>query len=504
MYNVLTDTDSYKYSHFLQYPPDTTHISSYIAARRAETVFFGLQALLLEHWSRPITHADVDEAMTLVGHGLPLNEAGFRRIVDEHNGYLPLRVEALPEGTVAPAGTPLVQVVNTDPAMPWVTSFAETALLRIWYPTSVATRSFRARQIIHQAFEMTSDAPISEELLKLHDFGARGASSEESARIGGCAHLTCFRGTDTVPALLHARRYYAERMAGYSIPAAEHSTITSWGREGETEACRNMLLQFGGPGRILAVVSDSYDLFSAVRNIWGGALKAEVQNSGGTVVIRPDSGDPAVVPVETVQLLGEIFGTTINGKGYRVLDPCVRVVQGDGIDVEMIRIILRNLAAHGYSAENIAFGMGGALLQRVDRDTFGFAMKASARRDSKGNWHDVYKDPVTDPGKRSLRGRLAVVEENGQFLTVRQEALFGRRNLLRPVWECGKLLERDSFTGIRQRIDFALAGPGRQNPGSQPAERASGSDPGHLAQGAPLLREIRYRAELCSTAHAMA
>jgi nicotinamide phosphoribosyltransferase len=243
-------------------------------------------------------------------------------------------------------------------------------------------------------------------------------------------------------------------MAGFSIPAAEHSTITAWGRDGEEAAYANMIARFGAPGAIFAVVSDSYDLYHAVDDLWGRHLRQQVIDSGATLVVRPDSGDPVTVVAKTMALLAERFGTDINGKGYRVLRN-VRIIQGDGVNPQSISAILDRIVADGFSASNIAFGMGGALLQRLDRDTLGFAYKASAV-DIAGTWHDVFKDPATDSAKRSKRGLLGLVEEDGHWETLpvdgeHFEALDGRRNALRPVWRDGRLLVDESLTQIRHR-----------------------------------------------------
>ena len=291
---------------------------------------------------------------------------------------------------------------------------------------------------------------------RLHDFGARGTTSLEQAGIGGVAHLVNFLGTDTVSALVTARKFYHEPMAGFSIPAAEHSTMTSWGEDRETEAYRNMLTQFAGPGKLVAVVSDSYDLYRAVKDIWGEELKAEVEASGGTLVVRPDSGDATRVPVDTVAMLGEIFGFLLNGKGYKVLNPAVRVIQGDGVTTETIRIILGRLEDRGWSAENIAFGMGAGLLQKVNRDTLRFAMKANARQDDDGVWHGINKNPKTDPGKASKRYRQAVVDDNGRPLAVALKDLGERENLLQPVWRDGELLVDWTLSQVRERAASGL------------------------------------------------
>jgi nicotinamide phosphoribosyltransferase len=455
---LVLNTDSYKTSHWLQYPPGTTTVFSYIEARGGSlpyTVFFGLQALLKEYFTKPVTADDVALAAEVcAAHGVPFNRDGWNHVVAAHGGRLPLRIRAVPEGTVVPVNHALVTVENTDPACYWLTSYVETALLRIWYPTTVATHSHATRRLIADALARTG----SPEGLpyKLHDFGARGVSSLESATLGGMAHLVNFMGTDTLSALLGARAYYGEPMAGHSIPAAEHSTITAWGRDGELGAYRNMLRQFGRPGALLAVVSDSYDLDAAVTRLWGGALRDEVIASGATVVIRPDSGDPTSVVLRTVQSLDAAFGSDVNAKGYRVLRH-VRVIQGDGITRESIASILAALAGAGYSADNVAFGQGGALLQQVNRDTLGFAMKASAA-EVDGQWRDVFKAPVTDPAKRSKAGRLTLMRRGDAFATVRvdspgyQQALVdGATEVLRTVYQDGRLLVDDSFAAIRAR-----------------------------------------------------
>ncbi len=456
--NLLLNTDSYKASHWLQYPPGTDATFFYVESRGGmhdRTVFFGLQSILKDALARPVTHADIDEARDLfAAHGEPFNEAGWRDIVERLGGHLPVRIRAVPEGTVVPTHQALMTIESTDPQAYWVPSYLETLLLRVWYPLTVATISWHAKQTLREFLELTSDDPESQLPFKLHDFGARGVSSLQSAALGGAAHLVNFLGTDTVSALCLARAHYHEPMAGYSIPAAEHSTITSWGREREVDAYRNMLRQFGKPGAIVAVVSDSYDIYHAIREHWGSTLREEVIASGATLVIRPDSGDPVEVVADSLVLLDEAFGHTINSKGYRVLNH-VRVIQGDGINPDTIRAILQRITGAGYAADNVAFGMGGALLQRLDRDTQKFALKCSAARVN-GEWIDVYKDPVTDSDKQSKRGRLQLVRnlEDGRLNTVpfTDGALpGGTEDAMVTVWENGQLRADEAFATIRTR-----------------------------------------------------
>ncbi|MBB3226735.1 nicotinamide phosphoribosyltransferase [Luteibacter sp. Sphag1AF] len=463
--NLVLNTDSYKASHWLQYPPRTDGTFFYVESRGGlydSTVFFGLQAILKSWLARPVTHADVDEARDFfAAHGEPFNEAGWRHIVDTHAGRLPLRIRAVDEGSVVPVHQALVTIESTDPEAYWLPSYLETLLLRLWYPVTVATISWQVRRTVAQFLAQTSDDPAGQIPFKLHDFGARGVSSAESAGLGGMAHLVNFMGTDTVSGVLYARAFYGEAMAGYSIPAAEHSTITSWGREHEVDAYRNMLRQFARPGSLVAVVSDSYDIYEAIREHWGKTLRDEVIASGATVVIRPDSGDPVEVVHTCLTLLDDAFGSDINGKGYKVLKH-VRVIQGDGINPESIRAILERAVGAGFAADNLTFGMGGALLQKLTRDTQKFALKCSAARVD-GRWVDVYKDPVTDAGKTSRRGRMTLLRhaQTGSYRTVPlpDDALSldpsaieaGWEEALSTVWEDGRLLRDQSFADVRER-----------------------------------------------------
>jgi nicotinamide phosphoribosyltransferase len=456
--NLILNTDSYKASHWLQYPPKTKRIFSYIESRGGEfssTLFFGLQAFIKEYLLTPITKEDIFEAKHFFrGHGEPFNEGGWNYILEKHNGFLPLEIRSVPEGTVVPVGNVLVTVENTDEECFWLTSYIETALLRaIWYPTTVATISYSIRKLISSHLRRSGTPETID--FKLHDFGSRGVSSFESATLGGMAHLLNFKGSDTVSGILGARRYYNEEMAGFSIPAAEHSSITSWGKENEAKAYENMLDKFGGDGKMVAVVSDSYDLFNACK-IWG-TFRKRIEETNTTLIVRPDSGDPTATVLRTVKELEKVFGTYRNAKGYRVLNDNVRVIQGDGINERSISGILEALSIHGYSADNVAFGMGGALLQHMNRDTLKFAMKASAALiDMDDVWVDVFKDPVTDSGKRSKRGRVQLWKAGDTFETsITQPTQWNDKPwspMLRTVFEDGKLLVDETFATVKGRV----------------------------------------------------
>ena len=450
MTNLILDTDSYKASHYLQYPPDTTNVFNYLESRGGEykeTVFFGLQYLLEKYLSQTVKLSDVYEAAAFFkAHGVPFNLDGWARIAVDLDGKIPLRIKALPEGTVTPTGIPLLTCEATDPQSFWVVGWFETMVMRLWYPITVATLSHNVKKTIRKYLGITAD-DLSGLDFKLHDFGARGVSSRESAAIGGAAHLVSFKGSDTIAGVLMANEVYGAEMAGFSIPAAEHSTITAWGKDGELDAYRNMLAQFARPGSLVAVVSDSYDIYRAVESLWGGALREEVIDSGATVVIRPDSGDPVVVVNKVLHSLERRFGSTTNSKGFRVLNN-VRVIQGDGVNPYTIDRILESARLAGFSADNIAFGMGGALLQQVNRDTQRFAFKCSSVTVG-GVERDVFKSPVDDPGKQSKRGRLGARLDHGTWVVCLEG---DRDNALTPVFENGQILRTETFEAIRARV----------------------------------------------------
>jgi len=454
--NILLLSDSYKFTHFKQYPPKTEQVYSYLESRGGKfssVKFFGLQYFLMEYLEgQVVTQEKINEAEDFItkhiGPGM-FNREGWEYILKEHNGRLPVVIKAVPEGMVVPTGNILVSVENTDPKCFWLTNFLETLLVQVWYAITVATQSHEIKKMITKFLEETGTPELIN--FKLHDFGFRGVSSVESAGIGGAAHLTNFMGTDTVAGLIFARRYYGSDMAGFSIPAAEHSTITSWGKDNEKQAFENMLDQFS-ENPLVAVVSDSYDIYNACENIWGKKLKKKVLAKKGTVVIRPDSGNPVEVVNNVLDILGKQFGFTVNQKGFKVLPDQVRIIQGDGVNYESIKEILSTMKVNGWSADNIAFGMGGALLQNLNRDTQRFAFKcASVTVD--GVERDVWKQPVTDKGKRSKAGRMKLVRVEGSHgstvATVLQSS--PDKDILQEVFRDGKILVKTTLDEIRSR-----------------------------------------------------
>ncbi|HLY98337.1 MAG TPA: nicotinate phosphoribosyltransferase [Candidatus Angelobacter sp.] len=459
--NFLLRTDSYKFTHWKQYPPNTTAIYSYLESRGGmfpNTVFFGLQYYLKTYLEGPrFTERDIEQADEFCRQhfGSPLfNREGWSRMYSKYAGRLPVRIRAVPEGMVVPLQNVLVTIENTDPEFHWLPNYLETLLLKVWYPTTVATLSREIKRIIHGFLERTGDPSLLP--FKLHDFGYRGVSSEETAGIGGASHLLNFLGSDNVSGIVFLQDFYhAKSMPGFSIPASEHSTITAWGKDHEVDAYRNMLEAY--PEGLVACVSDSYNVYDACEKLWGQLLKPDILRRNGTLVVRPDSGDPVQVLTKVFEILGEKFGYETNSKGYRVLPQCVRVIQGDGVNMFTIQNMLYQLSKfHGWSADNLSFGMGGALLQQLNRDTQKFAFKCSAAR-IQGEWQPVFKDPVTDPGKNSKHGRLVLVEpQPGEFHTMEnvQGNEFDNEDRLVTVFENGEIKASYDLDAIRARAEI--------------------------------------------------
>lgn len=465
--NLLLLADAYKYSHYKLYVPGTGKIYSYLESRGGmfdETVFYGLQYFLKEYLQgQAFTGEDIDEAEATL-NGVFGTKGIFRRenfeyILREHGGRLPIKIKAVPEGTSVPVRNVLMTIENTDPKCFWLTNFLETMLMQVWYPSTVATLSREIRKVVEDYFDKTAeDSSKSAIDFVLNDFGFRGVSSVESAGLGGSAHLVNFGGSDTVYASAFAKKYYhAEKVYGMSVPATEHSIMTLLGQKGEREVCDHVLSAY--PNGILSCVSDSYNIFNAVGELWGKEFKDKILNRKGTLVIRPDSGDPVRTLLKVFEMLFDRFGSETNAKGYRVLPPQVRVIQGDGIEYESIKKIYEAITDAGIAANNLVLGMGGALLQKVNRDTQKFALKCSYAEVG-AEKVEVRKSPVemNEEGeiiksfKSSKAGRLKLVEEGGELKTVAESA--AGVDVMETVFENGELKNTTTFEEIRMRAKF--------------------------------------------------
>lgn len=465
--SLLESSDCYKFSHPFMVGFDVESLTSYIEPRKGEgIVFFGLQAFIREYLSKPITMEDIDRAERRARSAMiPFHRALWEYIVNYHNGFIPVTIEALPEGTVVDGGIPVVQVTSKC-KYPAIGAAIETALLRgVWYPSQVATISRRIKILCKKFLEETSDSLASLPTM-LNDFGARGCSSGETAALGGMSHLVNFIGSDTFEAIDAAEIFYDHSLDRdgpvlVSVPATEHSVTTIHGVEGESNFIGNVIDTFTNMGfSIISNVADSYDLDNFVINIVGRNHKQKIEDRDGCIVVRPDSGTPWEIVPRVVKMLEAQFGTTLNSKGYKVLNPKVRVIQGDGVEYQSIEKILTALKDDGYSAENVVFGMGGKLLQAPQRDDSSWAMKTNEAIIN-GKVVSVQKKPKTDMSKASKGGKQAVVEINGKLVAIPAANLptpdtggHGVRNWLEPVWDCGKVIRTQTFAEVRKNAEL--------------------------------------------------
>lgn len=455
--NIVLATDSYKLTHWNQYPRGTEKVYSYFEARPgakwSHTVFFGLQYIIAEYLAgHVVTRAKIDEAEALAAQhfGNPniFNRARWDHIVDQHDGRLPVRIKAVPEGTPVPVNNVMMTIENTDPACYWLTNHLETILTHVWYPSTVATQSREAKRICKAYLENSTENLGGLDFM-LHDFGYRGVSSVESAGLGGAGHLVNFMGTDTIAAMELLRQYYDADVPAFSVPATEHSVMTARGLEDEDLTFKQILDAY--PTGILSVVIDSYNYRNFIK-MAGTQFKDQILARDGKLVFRPDSGDPCEVTKEVLELLDAYFGSTSNSKGRKVLNPAVGVIWGDGIDLaDMDRILLEVTVGAGWSAENMVFGMGGGLLQKVNRDTQRFAFKSSYQERG-GLGHDIFKKPI-DETKTSKKGRLKLVRLEGAHGSTLTTVGIGdpREDLLKTVFEYGNILKRYGLDEIRAR-----------------------------------------------------
>ena len=424
--NLILKSDAYKYTHWKLYPEGTKTVYSYLEARGSEykempaTIFYGLQIYLKRYFEGIVIEQwMIDEAEQfcnkMFGQNY-FNREGWQYIVDAHSGKLPLRIKAVPEGTLVPVHNVLLTIENTDERLPWLTNFFETLLFEAsWYGSTVASVSFWIKVLIEKYAQKTGEhvSPFH-----LHDFGYRGVSSFESAGIGGSAHIINFLGTDTLAGIEFAMKYYGADVCAYSVMASEHSVVEMYTKDHELDAYTRFL-EVVPDNAIISSVSDTYDYKKCVEEFYCKSLKNKILSRSGKLVVRPDSGYPPEIAVWTLNILWKYFGGHVTQgqyAGYRVLDPHIGIIYGDGIDYTMIDRILDAITNAGFAVSNIIFGQGGALLQKLNRDTFKMAIKASWGKVG-DTQKDVWKETITDVSKASKRGRLRLIHNNSGWAT---------------------------------------------------------------------------------------
>jgi nicotinic acid phosphoribosyltransferase len=465
------NVDSYKMTHPFAYPGNIESMSAYIEARGSFKgddedpiiVNYGVRYFVERILNRPWKLSEISMArhffsrFNVGGTPHPFPEDLFVSFIKENNGYFPVEVYALPDGSAILPRTPQLIIRASGKYARLVTWLETMAVEMIWYASTVATLSAKIKRKITAAFHTTVDEDALWKLnSRLHDFGARGTTVPEQQILGGAAHLLSFDGSDTVAACNYVQ-YWCNNgePIGSSIPAMEHSTTTAW--QTELEAVQNFVEEFGNG--VFATVADSYD-YENFLNVILPAVAPRVKELGGFHVIRPDSGDPVKCVLQGLEAAAKSYGYVINMRGYKVITGGA-VIQGDGIDINILCQILDAVIAAGFSVENIAFGMGGALLQKVNRDTCRYACKLYLRIVN-GVEEPVMKAPTTDMNKASMPGPFTVVwNEETYTYTVVNDDVNSADSEMQLVWNCGPIgptgYSWPGFTDVRNHLEETSA-----------------------------------------------
>lgn len=417
-----------------------------------------------KYFTNKITTKEVQEAaMYAKAHGIPFNLKGWKRIVRKYKGRLPVTIKAVPEGTVVPNKMVLftVELTINDAEIFWLPSWLETFLMKVWGTCSTATRSYHIKEMLLSNARLTSETPFVDYMM--HNFSDRGCYTTEQAAMAGVAHLTCFKGTDNFNSLRYANMYYNEPIEdiGFSIPASEHSSTTAWTKEGEFRMIMNHLENNKGKP-LMASVMDSYDIFKCTDAVTSGEFKRKIESDEYPIFVqRPDSGYGPDIINEMINIMEKNgVAYTENSKGYKIWNK-YKMILGDGVTMTIMNDILTILRLRGYDASNMSFGSGGWLAQSMTRDSLGFAIKCSNITLEDGTEVEVYKDPITDAGKKSKKGKVTTVKNlKGEYTVMTLEELELNKdciNVLETVVENGVLVKEVTLTEIRTRVDKQLA-----------------------------------------------
>jgi nicotinamide phosphoribosyltransferase len=477
--------DGYKVGHRFQYPLDTEFVYSNFTPRKSRTrfdyvMFFGLQYFvkeyLQEQFRKNFFSISKDVVLRqykrrITNYLGPINIDHIEALWDL--GYLPLKIKAVPEGTLVPVNVPVLTIINTKPEFFWLTNMLETLMSNIiWKGTTSATTAFQYRRCFERYAKETGS---SRDFIKWqgHDFSFRGMSGLEDALVSGGAHLLSFTGTDTIPAIDFLEQYYNansdRELVGGSVPATEHSVMCMGLPEHEIDTFKRLINDIYPTG-ILSVVSDTWDFWKVIDEILP-TIKDEVLARNGKLVIRPDSGDPVDIICGTeagvtdserkgaIERLWEIFGGTYSKLGFKELNPHIGLIYGDSITLERQEAILSKLKVKGFASTNVVLGIGSYTYEYVTRDTYGFAMKATWGQTKSRGPMDIFKDPKTDSGmKKSHKGLLRLDRDETGNIICKQQCTPDEEagGLLETVFVDGNLVKDQTLANIRTLLETQL------------------------------------------------
>lgn len=477
--NPLMIRDWYKFSHIRFYPEKTTRVYSNLTPRRScrglnNIVFFGLQGFikeyLIESFQENFFDRDINELVAEYKDwlGEVYLEEDLQGMINLHKlGYLPIKIKALPEGSSVAHGVPVLTIHNTHEDFFWLTNALETLIsCELWHNSTAATTAREYLRVFTEYADITCDnnclVPFQG-----HSFQARGSQGLSGLLSAGSGHLTCFLGTDDVPAIGYLKRYYCpSSLVGTSVPASEHAVMCAGTKEGEFDTFKSIITD-KFPKGVVSIVSDTWSLKTVVVD-YLQRLKDVIINREGTTIIRPDSGCPVKIicgdpdskddfyQKGVIESLWDIFGGTINEKGYKVLDSHIGCIYGDSITLNRQRQILDKLKEKGFASSNILLGIGSYAYTYVIRDVENFAIKATAVKVNNED-RPIFKQPETDDGtKNSAKGYLRVNGTNGNY-TLEENVSWEREGgCLETVFEDGKLIKETSLEEIRTRVKETL------------------------------------------------
>ena len=477
--HVLLLSDTYKQVHDRMYPDGLTQLVSYWTPRKSmfkhidRMVFFGLQEFISKYLVEAFNEFfNTDwsivgmEYVAYMDTQIGRKNYDIQKIHDLHElGYVPLHIRALPEGTLVDMGVPCIEIINTHPDFAWLVQWIECILqVELWKMCCHATIGHEYFKVAKYYYDKTTDGADPE--MAMADFGMRGMSCLDESVRASASWLLSFNKTSTIPALKYLDYYYdcekCEEKIGIGAVSTEHSVMgANYAVDGDEITFIKKLLTELYPDTSFSMVSDTYDYWNLVDNLLP-QCREEIMNHNGKLLIRPDSGDIVEISVKTVQKLWDMFGGSVNEKGYKELDPHIGIIYGDGCTLDRVKEIWRHLEELGFAANCITFGVGAFCFTALNedgkmvvltRDTFGIAMKATYGVIN-GKEYFIYKDPKTDTDhlKKSHKGCCRVYREDGRLKC--EDELYGLSDdtLLQTVFYEGHVMKRETIEDIRKRL----------------------------------------------------
>lgn len=492
MTNPMLLIDFYKAVHAEMLPKGITKSVSYFTPRMSrvkrwdKVVMFGLQGFiktyLIDYFNHEFFNAPLDEVLyeyrRIMDATLGKDAYKIDKIEALHRlGYLPIEIIALPEGTLVPMHVPMFGITNTHSDFAWLPQSLESLIsAELWHPMLAATVGYTYRGIVNKYYDLTCDDNIPR-ARALGAFDFRGEECLQSAEKAGAGWCLSFLNTATVPTIPYLEKNYncdcTKEPVAFGSPSTEHSVMCSnYAVDGDEITLLRRLLTEIYPNTSFSAVLDSYDYWNIIDNIIP-KLKKEILEHNGCMLMRGDSGDCVEVVTKTVFKLWDIFGGTVNSKGYKVLDPHVKAIYGDSITVQRCEQIYKILAENGFACSNVALGVGSFSFQCIEedgilkpftRDTFSSCIKATYC-EIDGKPTPIFKNPKDGGFKKSQKGCCSVYltdKDDGSIsidfvdgLTWRSAHEDNPYNFLKPVFRNGDILHEQSLAEIR---DILYAG----------------------------------------------